>query len=77
MTPEQFTYWLQGFCELTDGQPPTPEQWKSIHEHLKTVFQKVTPPVYRPMTPNPAAPSPLPTFPKPWLDDPFGPRVIC
>jgi len=45
MTPEQFTYWLQGFAELNEGTPPTPEQWKSINDHLKTVFVKVTPPV--------------------------------
>ena len=42
MTPEQFCYWLQGFGEL-GGTPPTPEQWKSINEHLATVFKKVTP----------------------------------
>jgi hypothetical protein len=40
MTPEQFAYWLQGYTELTAGQQPTPEQWKSITEHLK-----ITPPV--------------------------------
>jgi hypothetical protein len=45
MTPEQFTYWLQGFVELGKGAAPTPEQWKSIQEHLATVFKKVTPPV--------------------------------
>ncbi|KAB0509667.1 hypothetical protein [Pseudomonas moorei] len=45
MTPEQFAYWLQGYTELTAGQQPTPEQWKSITEHLKTVFVKVTPEV--------------------------------
>lgn len=44
MTPEQFCYWLQGFGELS-SEPPTPEQWKSINEHLQTVFKKVTPPV--------------------------------
>lgn len=37
MTPEQFCYWLQGRAEL-DSAPPTTEQWKSIREHLKTVF---------------------------------------
>jgi hypothetical protein len=42
MTPEQFTYWLQGFVEL-HGELPTSEQWKSIKEHLQTVFVKVTP----------------------------------
>lgn len=40
----QFAYWLQGFCELNQ-QPPTPEQWKSIKEHLQLVFNKVTRPV--------------------------------
>jgi hypothetical protein len=45
MTPEQFCYWLQGFAELSGDNPPTPEQWKSIREHIATVFKKVTPPV--------------------------------
>jgi hypothetical protein len=46
MTPEQFAYWLQGFTELNPSmEQPTPEQWKSITEHLKTVFVKVTPEV--------------------------------
>ncbi len=44
MTPEQFTYWLNGFAELTSDTPPTAAQWKSICEHLATVFNKVTPP---------------------------------
>jgi len=33
MTPENFTYWLNGFVEL-NGTPPTPEQWDCIKEHL-------------------------------------------
>lgn len=45
MTPEQFAYWLQGFAELSGVAVPTTEQWKSIREHLATVFEKVTPPV--------------------------------
>ena len=47
MTPEQFAYWLQGFAELNTA-PPTAEQWKSINEHLQTVFKKVTPQVFGP-----------------------------
>lgn len=43
MTAEQFSYWMQGFAELTGDEPPTPAQWKSIKEHLATVFAKVTP----------------------------------
>lgn len=42
MTPEQFTYWLQGYAEL-NAEPPTGEQWQSIKDHLATVFHKVTP----------------------------------
>lgn len=41
MTPEQFCYWLQGFCEL-NGSLPSDEQWKSINEHLQLVFNKQT-----------------------------------
>lgn len=44
MTPENFCYFLQGFVEL-NGNPPTPEQWQSIKEHLQLVMNKVTPPV--------------------------------
>lgn len=44
MEPLQFAYWLQGFSELNE-QPPSPEQWQSIKEHLATVFNKVTPPL--------------------------------
>jgi hypothetical protein len=48
MTPENFAFWLNGFAELTGEATPTPEQWKSICEHLATVFNKVTPPVKSP-----------------------------
>lgn len=44
MTAEQFAYWLQGFVELSDGTPPTVEQWSKIEEHLQLVFTKVTGP---------------------------------
>lgn len=43
MTAEQFAYWLQGFVELNAGKMPTPEQWRLIGDHLKTIFHKVTP----------------------------------
>jgi hypothetical protein len=43
MTPEQFCYWLQGFAELTEGEPnPDSAQWQMIKDHLNTVFNKVT-----------------------------------
>jgi hypothetical protein len=38
-----FVYWLQGFAELSEA-PPTPEQWKSIKEHIGLVLKKETPP---------------------------------
>lgn len=46
MTPEQFTYWLQGFVELTDSDETAildAPQWAMIKDHLKEVFHKVTP----------------------------------
>lgn len=59
MTPEQFAYWLQGFCELTEGMP-SEAQWQSIKEHLATVFNKVTPPVgIPPLVPPPVPPRPF------------------
>lgn len=45
LTPEQFSFWLQGFCELGGGQVPSQEQWDSICEHLNLVFNKVTKPL--------------------------------
>lgn len=41
MTPENFTYWLQGFAEICE-QTPTKEQWEIIKEHLNLVFNKIT-----------------------------------
>jgi hypothetical protein len=75
MSPEQFAYWMQGFVELTDVQPPTAEQWKSICEHLKTVFVKVTSPVGpapMPSVKDMPWPTPAPTLP-PWKSD----TIIC
>ena len=43
MTPEQFTYWLQGFLEVTNAKSVTEEQLQVIKDHLVTVFKKVTP----------------------------------
>lgn len=44
MNAEQFTYWLQGYAELTTDTPSA-EQWQSIKDHLALVFKKVTPPL--------------------------------
>lgn len=57
MSPEQFAYWLQGFVELTDGKAPSEAQWKSIKEHLSTMFKKVTPAVEKDVPTKSAAPA--------------------
>lgn len=57
MTSEQFAYWLQGFAELNPSiEAPSPEQWKAIQDHLKTVFVKVTPQIG-------VQPAPMPRLP--------------
>lgn len=73
MTPEQFSYWLQGFAELNPGlENPSPEQWKAIQHHLNTVFVKVTPPF--PRTPAP----PLDLIQKAIRDYPLSPyQITC
>lgn len=40
MTPDQFTYWLQGFVEMNGGKEPTKAQWKMIKDHLQLCFVK-------------------------------------
>lgn len=71
MTPEQFTYWLQGYTEI-NGEAPTPEQWEVIKDHLKLVFDKRTPDggadLFRDWTQTPPSAEPLPDS---------GARQIC
>lgn len=43
MTPEQFTYWLRGFLELSNSEEFSKEQVQKIKDHLNLVFTKVTP----------------------------------
>ena len=49
MTPEQFTYWLQGFMEMADPKELNKIQTQQIKDHLKLVFDKKTPEVSLPM----------------------------
>jgi hypothetical protein len=69
MTPEQFTYWLQGYSEIAASQP-SPEQWKIIQDHLQLVFKKETP-IYTPTTPTFPGGTGIPA---PWNDQR---TVIC
>jgi hypothetical protein len=43
MTPEQFTYWLQGFIELSNPTHLTTRQLEIVKDHLASVFDKKTP----------------------------------
>jgi hypothetical protein len=43
MTTEQFTYWLQGFFELSGTATLNEEQVKVIKEHIALVLEKKTP----------------------------------
>jgi len=74
MTPEQFCYWLQGRAELLPGQTPSPEEWKSICEHLGLVFNKVTAPVL-PIDDRYISPSREPWRTRDWPFDSTGPTV--
>lgn len=76
MTPQDFTYWLQGFVEITDGQMPTEKQWKIVQDHLKLVFDKQTPNRYDHELPL------MPIRPNPYQDkfsipDEWKPNVVC
>lgn len=42
MTTEQFTYWLQGYFELSGATTLSEEQVKVIKEHLSLALKKVT-----------------------------------
>jgi hypothetical protein len=43
MTPEQFTYWLKGFFEISNSAELSEVQVSIIKDHLDLVFKKVTP----------------------------------
>lgn len=43
MTPENFTYFLQGFLEISNAKKLDENQVQIIKDHLDLVFNKVTP----------------------------------
>jgi len=45
MTSEQFTYWLNGYFELSGAEELNKDQVKIIKDHIKLVLTKVTPSV--------------------------------
>lgn len=89
MTPEQFVYWLQGFSEVANSKTVTEQQWKIIQDHLKLVFNKVTPaypkdtavpiPPFSPAVPPYNPPYEINPHKHPWDNSPFNPpyRVTC
>lgn len=42
MSPEQFTYWLQGYFELEDPKTLDEKKVEMIKKHLNTVFCNIT-----------------------------------
>ena len=42
MNPQEFSYWLKGFFELTDQKTLNETQVQIIKEHLDLVFTKET-----------------------------------
>jgi hypothetical protein len=43
MSPENFCYWLQGYLEIGDSKDLDSNQLDIVKDHLKLVFNKVTP----------------------------------
>lgn len=43
MSPDQFTYWLQGYFEIQNPKELNETQVQIIKDHLDLVFKKVTP----------------------------------
>ena len=43
MDSKEFTYWLQGFFEISDAKKLDEKQVQIIKDHLALVFNKVTP----------------------------------
>jgi len=76
MTSEQFTYWLQGFFELTDSNKLSEKQVQMIKDHLQLVFTKITPDYSRKFPDLPIAPY-QPIAPSPYQPTWFPNGPIC
>jgi hypothetical protein len=42
MTAQEFTYWLQGFLEISNAKSINEEQLEIVRKHLALVFTNVT-----------------------------------
>lgn len=42
MTPEQFSYWLQGIVDTMETTAPSEAHWGVIKAHLALVFKRKT-----------------------------------
>lgn len=85
MDSQSFCFWLQGFFELSNPTTLNEAQLKTIQDHLKLVFTKVTPnypinpPLVNPVI-NPIAPTigMVPTAPNiPPYNNPINPWGIA
>ena len=61
MTPEQFTYWLQGFMEISKPTTLDETQTQIVKNYLGIVFDKQTPDraFVPPLAPMPTTPYPI------------------
>ena len=77
MTPEQFVYWLQGYLEMQNPATLDFNKTQMIKDHLKTVFNKVTPDIPTEKVPTPypvSTPSQSPSvFPDWKVYEPYQP----
>jgi hypothetical protein len=76
MTAEQFTYWLQGFMELTTMNHLSTTQFQIVKDHLDLVFEKQTP---NRLTSTPPQPYVTQPYPGPLTTNPFidPNQIIC
>jgi hypothetical protein len=68
LTNDQFVYWLNGFFELSEAKELSEKQVQIIKDHLKLVFEKVTPDYQSPK---------YQTFPWDMSDPIIRPYTIC
>ena len=79
MTAEQFTYWLQGFMEISDPIKLGEKETQMIKYHLNLVFDKQTPNRTDIPTSTPfqqVGPPPNPYIDWTWKPNPYNPYTV-